>query len=232
VVTKDDLFQTVWPGTVVSDDALTSCIQELRRALRDTAARPRYLETAYRRGFRFIGKVVSRQQAGASSQEETRGRGRVTSPTSPQASSLKPLAPTLVGRERELEQLNGWLETALAGERQLVFVTGEPGIGKTTLVETFLRSLESKVQRLESREERQNSKGNRQKAKSKVASPSPSLQPPTPVFIGREQCIEHHGAGEGYLPVLEALGRLCREAESPLVIEVLRQQAPTWLGSF
>src|SRR5690349_6805011 len=34
-VTKQVLFDTVWKGTVVSDDALTSCIQELRRALRD-----------------------------------------------------------------------------------------------------------------------------------------------------------------------------------------------------
>ena|SRR5712691_4317757 len=63
VVTKDELFQTVWPDTVVSDDALTSCIQELRRALRDNAKRPRYIETVYRRGFRFIGKVVSGQHA-------------------------------------------------------------------------------------------------------------------------------------------------------------------------
>jgi predicted ATPase len=32
--------------------------------------------------------------------------------------------------------MNGWLERALGGERQLVFVTGEPGIGKTTIVNT------------------------------------------------------------------------------------------------
>jgi predicted ATPase len=43
-----------------------------------------------------------------------------------------------VGRELELAQLHGWLERALSGERQVVFVTGEPGIGKTTLVEAFL----------------------------------------------------------------------------------------------
>ena len=47
----------------------------------------------------------------------------------------------MVGRETELAQLHRWLATALHGERQIVFVTGEPGIGKTTLVEAFLSQL-------------------------------------------------------------------------------------------
>src|SRR5207247_8841067 len=51
-----------------------------------------------------------------------------------------------VGREAELGHLHRWLEKALAGERQLVFVTGEPGIGKTTLVDAFLQSLEARGQ--------------------------------------------------------------------------------------
>ena len=63
VLTKDDLFQAVWPDTVVSDDALTSCIQEVRQTLRDKARKPRYIETVHRRGYRFIGKVVSSQHS-------------------------------------------------------------------------------------------------------------------------------------------------------------------------
>jgi DNA-binding winged helix-turn-helix (wHTH) protein len=62
VVTKDELFQTVWSDVVVGDDALTSCIQELRRALGDDARQPRYIETVHRRGFRFIGKVISQEE--------------------------------------------------------------------------------------------------------------------------------------------------------------------------
>lgn len=61
VVTKEELFAAVWPDTVVSDAALTSCIQELRRALRDNARKPRYIAMVHRRGFQFIGKVVSSQ---------------------------------------------------------------------------------------------------------------------------------------------------------------------------
>jgi DNA-binding winged helix-turn-helix (wHTH) protein/formylglycine-generating enzyme required for sulfatase activity/dienelactone hydrolase len=54
VVTKARLFETVWPDTAVSDDALTSCIQELRRALGDNSRQPQFIETRHRRGFRFI----------------------------------------------------------------------------------------------------------------------------------------------------------------------------------
>ena len=43
-----------------------------------------------------------------------------------------------VGREAELTRRDQCLTTALAWERQLIFVTGEPGIGKTTLVQTFI----------------------------------------------------------------------------------------------
>ena len=62
VVTKEELFREVWPDTVVSDAALTSCIQELRRVLHDQAKRPRYIATVHRRGFQFIGKVASSQE--------------------------------------------------------------------------------------------------------------------------------------------------------------------------
>lgn len=54
VVTKDELFRTVWPDAAVSDATLSSCILELRKALGDDARQPRYIETLHRRGFRFI----------------------------------------------------------------------------------------------------------------------------------------------------------------------------------
>jgi TolB-like protein/Tfp pilus assembly protein PilF len=56
-VSKEDLFATVWSGTAVSDDALTSCIQELRRALEDDARQPRFIETRHRRGYRFVARL-------------------------------------------------------------------------------------------------------------------------------------------------------------------------------
>lgn len=58
-VTKADLFRSVWSNAVVSDDALTTCIQELRRALGDDARQPVYIETRHRTGYRFIAAVRS-----------------------------------------------------------------------------------------------------------------------------------------------------------------------------
>ena len=55
VVTKEELFNALWPETAVSDAALTRCIHELREALTDDARSPHYVETVHRRGFRFVG---------------------------------------------------------------------------------------------------------------------------------------------------------------------------------
>ena len=54
VVTKQELFARIWGGMAVGDDALTSCIQELRGAMGDDARRPTAIETRHRRGYRLI----------------------------------------------------------------------------------------------------------------------------------------------------------------------------------
>jgi len=57
-VSKQDLFASVWEGTIVGDDALTSCIQELRKALSDDAKQPRFIETRHRLGYLFVAPVA------------------------------------------------------------------------------------------------------------------------------------------------------------------------------
>ena len=56
-VTKEEMFATVWSGVAVGDDALTSCIQELRKAFADDARQPRFIETRHRRGYRFVARI-------------------------------------------------------------------------------------------------------------------------------------------------------------------------------
>jgi adenylate cyclase len=58
-VSREELFALVWSGTVVSDDALTTCIQELRKAFGDDPKEPRYIETRHRYGYRFIAPLAS-----------------------------------------------------------------------------------------------------------------------------------------------------------------------------
>ena len=72
-----------------------------------------------------------------------------------------------------------------AAAARVVLVTGEAGVGKTTLVETFLRAT----------------------ARAAV--------------IARGQCLERHGEGEPYLPLLDALGRLARGPGGGEVVELL-----------
>ncbi len=188
LVTKDELLDAVWPDTSVSDGVPIVCVRELRQALGDQAEAPTFIETVPRRGYRFIGKISSQRANGVRSERAFRA------PAKPSLlSSLT--AATLVGRENELTQLRRGLESARRGERQVMFVTGETGIGKTAVVEAFLKTVE------------------RQK-----------------VWIARGQCLEYYGAGEAYMPVLDAIGRLCRATGGSGVLELLGRYAPTWLA--
>jgi len=54
VVTRDELFESVWPGGVVSDATLTQCIVELRRAFGDSAQTPQVIKTIPKVGFCLI----------------------------------------------------------------------------------------------------------------------------------------------------------------------------------
>src|SRR5215831_20702698 len=56
LVKKDDLLQSVWRDTHVSDGVLRVIILEIRRALGDDSDQPRFVETVPRRGYRFIAR--------------------------------------------------------------------------------------------------------------------------------------------------------------------------------
>jgi DNA-binding winged helix-turn-helix (wHTH) protein len=57
LVSKDRFLEEVWRGVPVTDEALTQCIRALRRQLGDDAARPRFIETVPKHGYRFIAPV-------------------------------------------------------------------------------------------------------------------------------------------------------------------------------
>src|SRR5262245_51089137 len=119
ILTKEQMFRYVWSGTHVSPASLKVCIREIREILGDDRKNPQYLETVGREGYRFIGAQEQENEPLALA-------GEVTG------------VEYIVGRQRELEQLEEWFGKARRGARQIVFVTGEPGIGKTTLVDLFL----------------------------------------------------------------------------------------------
>ena len=55
VVSGKELLKVVWAGTYVSHTVIRVCVREIRQALADEVASPRYLETIGRQGYRFIG---------------------------------------------------------------------------------------------------------------------------------------------------------------------------------
>jgi len=57
LVGKDELFSALWPDVAVTDNALTQAVSELRQALGDDPAKPTYIQTVARRGYRFIAAV-------------------------------------------------------------------------------------------------------------------------------------------------------------------------------
>ena len=125
VVTKEEIFRLVWPDTAVSDSALTSCIQELRGALGDEVKQPRYIETLHRRGYRFVPHTLS---------------ALAQSPPVLADPLLRSDTP-FVGREALVQEMvNAWTATN-QGRRQILFITGEAGAGKTTTVSVFLARL-------------------------------------------------------------------------------------------
>jgi len=58
VVTRDDFSERVWRPAIVTDDALTRCISELRRSLGDRTGDPRFIETIPKRGYRLVAPVT------------------------------------------------------------------------------------------------------------------------------------------------------------------------------
>jgi DNA-binding winged helix-turn-helix (wHTH) protein/predicted ATPase len=137
-VSKDELLDRVWPGTHVADGVLKVCVAEIRRALGDSPTAPRFIETVHRRGYRFVATttVVHADETRPARADAAPLRTRSLLAWPPGSAVDRPAA--LVGRSRELDLLAERLGRALDGERRVVFVTGEPGAGKTALVEYFV----------------------------------------------------------------------------------------------
>ena len=55
---KQELLDAVWPGVFVGDAVLKVTIREIRKALGDDTDQPRFIETAHRRGYRFVAPVT------------------------------------------------------------------------------------------------------------------------------------------------------------------------------
>ena len=118
LVTQEELTQAIWGKVTMSENLLRTHVYELRHVLGDG-----WIETVIGRGYRFVAQVLETPHGAAPADE----RGVPEERKAP-----------LVGRSAEITALRARLEASISGARQVAFVTGEPGIGKTALVEALL----------------------------------------------------------------------------------------------
>ena len=119
LVTQDELLEALWPETYVNPELIKKYILGIRKVLGDQHDNPVFIETLPKRGYQFIAAVTDHI-------------GEDQGPSSEGASKM-------VGRAGPLAELQGAFKKVLRGQRQIIFVAGEPGIGKTTLVDAFQR---------------------------------------------------------------------------------------------
>jgi DNA-binding winged helix-turn-helix (wHTH) protein/tetratricopeptide (TPR) repeat protein len=127
LVTTQQILDEVWPDTHVEAGVIKVRIAELRTALGDSATQPRFIQTAHRRGYRFIA-AVGVTNAAVSQANQLGHVGQ-----QPAAESL--LWGRFIGRAEEMALLHALIDAAIGGHASLVMVVGEPGIGKTRLAE-------------------------------------------------------------------------------------------------
>jgi DNA-binding winged helix-turn-helix (wHTH) protein/tetratricopeptide (TPR) repeat protein len=115
IITHAELLRAAWGATSVGPDVLKVRVARIRRLLGDNADAPRFIANVHGEGYRFVPP-----------------RDRLDAPDEAAVSHA------VVGREQELRTLEKALSDATAGVRQMLFITGEPGIGKTTVIDQFV----------------------------------------------------------------------------------------------
>jgi DNA-binding winged helix-turn-helix (wHTH) protein/tetratricopeptide (TPR) repeat protein len=127
IVTHEELRKAIWPSTFVGEGVLRLYLREVRAALGDDAEAPKFIETIARRGYRFVAEV---KRSGDVDDFAT--------PAQASGETLPPKFSSPVGREGELARLRSAFLKASTGMRQLIFLSGEAGIGKSTVLEAFI----------------------------------------------------------------------------------------------
>ncbi len=126
LITHDELLDALWPETYVQPQVLRTYMLELRKVLGDDARQPRFIQSLPKRGYCFVAPVSD----GAHADHSANGQEKAT---------------PMVGRTQELASLRALFQLARDGRRQIVFLAGDSGIGKTALVDSFCRGFDPSI---------------------------------------------------------------------------------------
>ena len=92
IVSREELRDAIWPEVNVDLDlSLNYCIRQIRSALEDSAAKPQYVETLPKQGYRFIAPI--------------KNGGNGTEPETAAETAIPPVAPSLF---RSLRFILSW----------------------------------------------------------------------------------------------------------------------------
>ena len=122
LITHDELLDALWPNTFVQPQVLRTYMLELRKILGDDAGQPRFIQTLPKRGYCFMAAV-------------TEAAGPLRSAMGPAPEKAHGAGISIRGEERAL--LDAEIPLVAGGERRVVLISGEAGMGKTALVDAF-----------------------------------------------------------------------------------------------
>lgn len=112
-VSVRELLDAVWPDVTVSEQAVSSALRDLRRALGDHDRSQPIIATRRGQGYRFLPEITERRPIDFDHRRET----------------------PFVGRAATMARLSGSFRAAMSGRRQISLVQGACGMGKTRVAE-------------------------------------------------------------------------------------------------
>ncbi|MFO0687911.1 MAG: AAA family ATPase [Myxococcota bacterium] len=148
VVSKAEILDHVWPGEAISESVLPRSIALIRRAVGDSRATPKVIETVHGHGYRFVAPIAGPASSPPASSADAASGSASSAPTAASPSGDRAAEPVaagdgsdFVGREGVLRRIDQALDGAIAGRGRIVVLVGEAGIGKTRTVERALEAM-------------------------------------------------------------------------------------------
>jgi DNA-binding winged helix-turn-helix (wHTH) protein/tetratricopeptide (TPR) repeat protein len=141
VVDKSEIMGTLWPGITVHENNIAVTVRSLRQALRRHEPELELIETVPGRGYRVASPALARSPLGVG--ERDRGGPVTARELAPERSCSAPLP--FVARDAELARLDQHWTAARRGAGRVVFISGEPGIGKSALLERFIEQARARA---------------------------------------------------------------------------------------
>ncbi|MFA9566114.1 MAG: winged helix-turn-helix domain-containing protein, partial [Acidimicrobiales bacterium] len=141
LVTKNDLLDNVWGDRFVAESSLTSRIYAARKAVGDTGRAQAVIKTVHGRGYRFLPDV---RVIGGEPTPSPTAAVPIAEPGRLPPSLESQTRARCVGRGAQLEQAIEMLDEGRHPGAGLLWVVGEPGIGKTRLARELVRVAEGR----------------------------------------------------------------------------------------